>query len=147
MPDPTDVQPVPAKPKRKMQFFLFRLSDEELKKQLDGYTTLKPWQSYRRLSSLLIAFSIILTAGLYGLGAIPLLQLLITMAIYGTLSMFIYRGSRVALIITMVVWTLDKILSLGDPTTAIVVIAWWFIYMKVFYGAYQVEVARRKVTA
>jgi hypothetical protein len=91
----------------------------------------------------------VITAAIAAFGAVPWADAIVSLVVYGLLALFTYRGSRVAIILLMIVWTLDKALQLLDPAVAVTALVWWFAYLKVFLSAFQIETERkkRKVTA
>ena len=122
--------------------FTFGLSPEELKNQVDNYSTLTVFRSYRGLSAILLLLSVSITAmwvaySSYDTSAwIDAFVLLI-------MAYFVYRGSKWAFIAAMIVWTVEKIYAIKiNPSTFLIQIVWWFFYILVFHRGWQVEKAR-----
>lgn len=141
------------KPHRKgfwRSMFDWRMSAEELTEQVDGYATLGITKSYRKLSSMLLLFTVVLTAALGSwLGKMDGYEIVSSVIIYMSLAIFCFRGHRWALVVAMVCWTYEKGYSILHPVSASVggnfltAILWWSIYMSVFWKAFAVERARR----
>jgi len=120
--------------------FRWKLTDEELKYQIENYETLGFWGSSRGVAALFLGFSSIIGLIYFPVtGWLGLLTLL--------LAYFIYRGQKWAMVLTMIVWTLDKFVSIimgfsiqdyGGPN-AVALIFWWAVFMGQFWKAYQVE--------
>lgn len=129
-----------------MSIFSWKMSPEDLRNEVQNYSTLKITQSYRGVSAILILGSMILTAILAAFRVVS------SDAIYGAviylpLAFFIYRGHRWAMIVIMVLWTLEKGYQLysSSTTAPIIPVIWWFIFMDYFVNAFRIELARRKI--
>jgi len=141
-----------ASPQKKASRWSISLGEVELKKQVAGYKTLKFFETYRGISVGLILLSIAITTIFYFVGSVDVYTLIASILIYGIPAIFIYKGNRIALIIVMIFWTIDKgsqligVFSAATPSgfQGYIAIIWWFFYMKYFYGAYQIETARKK---
>jgi len=134
--------------------FDWRMNDQELKEQLDSYSTLGWTRSYRKFSAALLWFSTIITLllvlfNLFGIQPSAVSDV----AIFLVLSWFVYKGHRWALITAMILWTIEKgdqvvqVVS-ADPSHSILFLSgviWWATYMGVFWKAYRVEHARHKL--
>lgn len=129
-----------------MSVFSWKVSDKDLKNQVENYQSLKITESYRGVAALLILASMALTVILVQFGVVE------SDAVYGAIiylpiAFFIWKGHRWAMIAMMILWTIEKgyqlYASIG-VTTPIVPIIWWSIFMHYFYNAYKVEAARRK---
>src|SRR3954469_15907168 len=107
--DASSAEP-PKKAKSSFLSFLawWQVDPQEVQKQVDQYDTLSVWQSARRLSGLLCALSVCLT--LFFGGALGLSQstILSEVVIWGVLGLFMYRGSRWAFVLGMLLWTFKK---------------------------------------
>jgi len=122
----------------------WKISGDELKKQIDNYGTLKITKSYRGISFLIIfvilALSVILA--IFGVGDTS--TILYSLIIYVPVLIFVYKGHRWAIIAMMVLWTLEKGVMLYDGG-GIMQIIWWLIVMPFFWKALQVENERKKI--
>lgn len=110
----------------------------QLTKQIQEYKTLKVFKSYKGIASLLILGSVVLTTIFRSYIAL----------IYLPVAFFVYKGKKLAIILMMIAWTLDKsyqlIFTELNTTQFLFVILWWSIFMKYLYGAYKVEKLRSK---
>lgn len=125
----------------------WRISKEELKNQVDNYDTLG-FGSVRRVSVILIVASIIMSLVFVVVGwTSP--SVLIDILLWIILAIFVNKGSRWAIIITMIYWTISKgaqIVS-GEFNSAKIIfsVIFWGIFMSAFWQTYQVERARKKL--
>lgn len=118
----------------------FGLEKKELLNQLNLYETLNFSKSARKISAGLLILSSVLT-----LFFAP--NFIFDSLILLTLSFFVYRGSKRAIIVAIIYWTFAKLLQLfEDPEMFFVIFLWWSAYMHSFWSAYQVERAREKLT-
>lgn len=130
--------------KSRKNIFSWKINEEELKNQIDNYNTLKINKSYRGISALFLLTSLGFTILISFLGYYPLEDVLFNLIIYFPILFFIYKGHRWAIILLMVLWTLDKgyqIIQLGN----ILPLLWWAIVFPFFYKALRVENERRKL--
>jgi hypothetical protein len=138
--------PEPEKKSAFSTFLWWKVSEAELEKQIDGYSTLGVRQSARGASLCLCLLSVTITvlfgrmlgfsAGIVGFEVVLWLSLGFSM----------YGGQRWAFGLAMAFWTLEKGLALFGATggAPVVQLIWWAIYMKAFYLGYQVETRRRE---
>lgn len=124
-------------------WFLFWLvPDEEIQEQVNNYDSYGVFKSARGWSMLLLILSstvslaFILFTDTNAAGLIDAILFLI-------LGIFIYKGQRWALIVTMILWTLEKFYVV-ITVQRIGAIIWWGFYMRIFYLAYKVESVRAK---
>lgn len=131
-----------------MSIFSWKVSEEDLKKQVENYNTLKLTESYRGIAALLVLGSMILTVLLAKFGVIDY-SAVYSPIIYLPIAFFIYKGQKWAMITIMILWTLEKgyQLYISGGSSPIVTIIWWFLFMVYFYNAFKVELARRKLTS
>jgi len=129
-----------------MSIFSWKISDDELKTQVEQYDKLKITESYRGIAALLILGSMVLTVILAKLGVVDY-EAVYGSIIYVPLAFFVWKGHRWALIAMMILWTIEKGYQLVESggTSPIVPIIWWAIFMGYFVNAFKVEIARRKV--
>lgn len=127
----------------------WEISPEELEGQVENYKTLKITKSARGLSFLLCVASSIITLifiAFFNMDKTGFVDVIL----FIVLGFFIYKGQRWAIIITMILWTIEKALLIYEPitksnysTTSFLQIAWWCLYMHAFYVALKVENLRR----
>lgn len=120
----------------------WRQDQDELRKQVENYNSLKINKSYRGISTLLIIFSAFLTLGLSltGWSDIPFDEAILTAAVYLTLAYFIYKGKKWVMIGMMIVWTFEKAYQLfiyGFSANPVFIFIWWIIFMRYLFSAYQ----------
>ncbi len=129
--------------------FWWIIDPAELKKQVDHYKTLKITQSARGISLLLFGASAIITA--------LMVEFLnhnrwayVDSVVFLILGGFIYFGYRWAMILGMVLWTLEKLLQLAPMVRHGVgpslpgIFIFWAVFMHAMFLAFRVEQARRK---
>ncbi|MEX2054018.1 MAG: hypothetical protein WD883_00520 [Candidatus Colwellbacteria bacterium] len=130
---------------KKESAWSWRISDEDLKNQVDNYSSLKITESYRGV--LVLVFSaIVVLSTLLGVFTdyVSLGAAVLGTVIYVFLLAFVYKGHRWAIIALMVLWTLDKAASVIE-FGRITPLFWWFLLMPILYRALRVENERRKV--
>jgi len=119
----------------------WRVGEDELKKQVDQYNTLKITQSARGISLLFLMLSFGLTC-LFIIFSTQEYLNIIAIVVFLILGFFIYRGHRWAMISVMILWTIEKAYSfLSSPLPSII---FWCLYMHEFYLAYKVETIRKR---
>jgi hypothetical protein len=130
-----------------MSIFSWKISEEEMKTQVENYNNLKITQSYRGISALLILGSMVLTVLLAKFGVISY-DAIYSSIIYLPIAFFIWKGHRWAMIAMMILWTFEKGYQLyaSGGTSPIVPIIWWAIFMGYFVNAFKIELARKKLT-
>jgi len=128
------------------------MNEEQLKYQIKNYNTVGFLNTPRKVAVAVMIFlailsSIFLMPGLSPLGILDTILILI-------LAFFVYRGSKQAIMITMIYWALARSLQFFDifssaesfnAVNALVFIIFWAIIMAVFWKAYQVEKEREKI--
>lgn len=120
----------------------WRIGKEELKQQLEGYDSLKIYQSARGISLIALLFSAAVTL-IFIVGGMSEPASLFDVILFTTFGFFIFKGQRWAAVAAMVLWSIEKLLSLtSGSTNVIMIIVWWASYMHVFYLSYKVEVMR-----
>ncbi len=129
-----------------MSIFSWKVSEEDMKTQVNNYKSLKITESYRGISALLVLGSMVLTVLLAKFNVISY-DAVYGSIIYVPLAYFIYKGHKWALIAIMILWTLEKGYQLYTGGTSVIVpIIWWAIFMGYFVNAFKVELARKKTT-
>lgn len=121
---------------------------DELAWQVRNYETLNIWHASRKIATLALLFSCLLTTILIlfanwdSSASIDVILMLI-------IAFFIYKGHRWAMIAAMIYWTFAKFYgmylsySAGSTPNPLLAILWWTLYMHAFYVAYKVEQFRR----
>ncbi len=128
--------------------FNWKLSEEELKYQIDSYKDLKISQSYRGISTIIIIISIALSF-LFATIAPERLMISEAMAgavLYGLIAFFVYRGSKWALITMIILWTIEKGYQIYIGVNPIISLFWWFLFVQYFYFALVVELKKEKLS-
>ena len=130
-----------------MSIFSWKISEVEMKNQIENYNKLKITESYRGISALLILGSMILTVLLAKFNVVSY-DAVYGSIIYLPIAFFIWKGHRWAMIAMMILWTFEKGYQLyaSGGTSPIIPIIWWAIFMGYFVNAFKVELARRKLT-
>ena len=136
-----------AKEKTKLEkFFSLDIDDEELKKQITNYNTLKINESYRGISALIIlAISVMSIAMAYSLRdqLESVSSAIFGISVYLLVGYFVYKGSKKAMMIAMLLWTSDKLLFIfqsGNLGVGLfVVFFFWFVVIRFFWRALEVE--------
>lgn len=131
-----------------MGIFSWKISEEDLKNQLENYNSLKITKSYKGIAALLILGSMVLTVVLAKFEVIPY-DAVYGSIIYLPIAFFIYKGHKWAMIGIMILWTLERGYGLfsSDGSGFIITIFWWFFFMSYFYNALKVELARKRLVA
>jgi len=132
-----------------MSIFSWKISEEDMKTQVENYNNLKITESYRGISALLILGSMILTVVLAKFDVVSY------DAVYGAiihlpLAFFIWKGHRWAMIVMIALWTFEKgyhVYATAGESSPIVAIIWWAIFVGYFVNALKVEIARKKIIA
>ena len=123
----------------------WQTDEHELEKQVAQYDTLTITQSARGTSMLCCVFSVAVTTLFGSYLGLTSGTIIGEAAMWSTVAFFMWRGHQWAFIAGMVLWTLEKGLSLTSTTTGgapIVQFFWWAAYMSAFMLAFRVE--RRK---
>ena len=130
----------------------WRIDQTELDSQVEQYDSLRFTRSMRGASVLCLGFSIAITVGFIVLGWLDLAAY-VDVGLMGLLALFIYLGHRWAMLLAMVLWTLEKIMTLvggfgphqvgGGAVVSQLI--WWCVYMHAFYFAFRIEQKRRAI--
>jgi len=118
----------------------------ELEIQLQEYRTL-PWhRSFRKLSMVLLLFMALAPLLLVALTSRAFLGVLPISLVYTLLAIFVGKGSRRAVEVAMLVFTLGRIAGVAATFVNLLTwginLAWWLFFMERFWKAYRVEQAR-----
>jgi hypothetical protein len=139
--------------------FSWRLDPDELKKQADEYASLKIYKSYRGIAVLLTAGWVLLTKFSSLIHWVPNNKFIISLFIYEDISVFsillytiviyfLYRGKKWAIIVAMILQTLNSGYALINSIASrnvdlifwLMILFWWSLFMKYLFGAYKVRV-------
>ena len=127
-----------------INLFSWKISNEEIKRQVDNYDNLRITESFRGTSVLLILGSIILTIVLAIFNVISYSTLLYGVIMYLPIAYFIWRGHRWAIITAICLWTLDKGYQFFTVSSGYVpIIIWWVLFASCFYNTLRIENIRR----
>jgi hypothetical protein len=118
----------------------------ELETQIQEYRTLPWYRSYRKISAVLVLF----WAGFRLFFAVMLrldvAALLVALAVYVGLAIFVVRGVRISMMAAMVLFTLDRIAAIASSFVNPLVwgfsLAWWLYFTERFWKAFRVEQLR-----
>ena len=136
-----------------LTLFKWKLNKQDLQYQVDNYKSLNIFSSARKLSATIILLFMLPSVFLLYLIAtegegLPI-EIIITVIgiilLDLLLIVLIYKGNRVAIIIMMIIWTLDKVVQLLSGVNFFIVAAFWAIVMTILTSAYEVEQARRVI--
>jgi len=131
----------------------WEIGPEELEGQVENYNTLKVTKSARGLSFLcLIVSSVITLTVILTTNIVDKSSGIIEVILFLILGFFIYKGQKWAIIVTMVLWTVEKFAWVYEALnknnynySLFIHILWWCLYMHVFYIALKVENLRSKI--
>jgi len=118
----------------------------ELETQIQEHRTLPWYRSYRKISGVLVLF----WAGFRLFFAVMLrldvAALLVALAVYVGLAIFVVRGVRISMMAAMVLFTLDGIAAIASSFVNPLVwgfsLAWWLYFAERFWKAFRVEQLR-----
>lgn len=124
--------------------FKWRVDEETLKKQLNNYNN---FCSAKNVAAIFVAFF----GGVTGL-LLNIYSVIhwINFLFYIVFALLIFLGLRWAIILIMVIWTLDGGMNIadhflsGDSWKVIWTGFWWAVGMKLMWRAFCVEMARKK---
>jgi len=139
-------------------FLWWKIAADTVDKQIQQYKILKIYQSYKGIAALLIVGWVVLTDVLALMNWVPRNKFIVSLFIYERVEFFsillyfllaflIYKGKKWAMIVAMILITIDRgfalfhSISLGvvDTIFWVMIIFWWCVFMKYFYGAYNIE--------
>lgn len=128
----------------------WKIDAEDLKKQIDGYDTLKITETYRGIAVLVVGSLLTLSLVLGYFGILTSLEdVLFSLVLYIPALFFVYKGHKWAIITLLILWTIEKvgtlIYSLQAGYSPISSIIWFLIVAPIIYKAYVVERERTKV--
>jgi hypothetical protein len=137
------------KPKANYGWITFwEFNKEEIDNQVNNYTTLKIYKSFKGISFLLLILSSIVSAifavtGFAGADYATFIDVAIMLII----GFFVFKGFRWAIVGAIILWTLEKVIIIFDSgfsASPIIQVLWWAIYLHYFIGALKVENQRKK---
>ena len=129
----------------------WKISEGELKHQVENYNKLKITQSYRGIAVLIMLgiFALSLIISWVYPDVIPTGSLLAELIIFAPILYFVYKGHRWAIITLIFLYTLEKIgslyLQIEAGESPVMSIIWWLIIMPYFWKALRIENGRKKV--
>ncbi|OGE74344.1 MAG: hypothetical protein A3I07_02740 [Candidatus Doudnabacteria bacterium RIFCSPLOWO2_02_FULL_42_9] len=126
---------------KKNKVGLLRLSEDEIRIQVDKYNDLKFRQSYRGISVILLILSLIITLIGFLRGSIDVMTAGLALVIYLPLAYFIFKGKKAAMIIALVIITLDKAYQISQVPNPFILV-WWAIFAIYLSRSYLVEKSR-----
>lgn len=116
----------------------WHVDPKQLEVQVENYKVLSVIQSYRGLAALLV-----LAGGIF-----EILRGALVAIIFIPIAYLIYRGNKAALVVTMLLFTLNIVIGFlildSSVNGMMMVIIIWLLVMKYLYGAYRVERIRSK---
>jgi hypothetical protein len=135
---------------KKKRWWSWRIDETELKNQVENYNTLKITESYRGISVLIISACLGLSflLSVFRVYSDPI-GMIWVIVIYLPILFFIYKGHRWAIVLSMAMWTFDKVyqfyeIGQSGSGNVIMPILWWLFIMPYFWKALRVENERRK---
>ena len=128
----------------------WKIDEDDLKKQIDGYDTLKVTETYRGSAVLLVGGLLTLSLVLAYFGIFTSLEdVLFSLVLYIPLLFFVYKGHKWAIITLLILWTIEKVFTLiysvQEGYSPIGSIIWFLAVAPIIYKAYVVERERTKV--
>jgi hypothetical protein len=124
-------------------FKWWSIEAQELQEQENKYSELKITESYRG-RAFLVVLTLCLISIVYGLVLI-VPSAYITGLLVASLSIFIYKGFRWAMLLVMIIWTIEKAIAfLSSPWLSI---SLWVLVMGPLFKAWKLEGIRRQKTA
>lgn len=133
------------------KFFSLHIDKEELQNQLANYDTLHVNKAYRKISALIIMIiAVVSLLGLYydQMVEISSAAIALSLLIYFLVAFLINKGNRFAIMLAIIIWTLEKAVQLyqiQDFNIRIMILLFWFIIVRFFWRAFEVELARQKI--
>ena len=133
--------------------FWWQIDKEDVKKQAENYNSLKLTNSSKGIASLLLIGSLVLSFIFSFIGWVSLEDVIISAVIYLPIIFFVYKGNRLAIVVMMIAWTIEKTFSLFtrvstnfNASTLLITLAWWAIVMNPLYESFKVEQLRKRAT-
>ena len=132
--------------------FDWRIDPEELPRQIIEYRTLRWTESYRKIAGALWLLTLLVTSTIgQWLTKLTVEEVMTGDTLYAALAIFCFRGHRWAFLVSMILWTFEKVYNVttadyGAPVFRLFwAILWWALYLGVFWKAFDVERKRRVV--
>jgi len=133
-------------------FFWWKIDKEEVKKEAEDYESLKILDSAKGIASLLLIGSLILTVFVSFFGVLPVEDAIFGVIVYLPIIFFVYKGNRLAIIVMMIFWTIERFVSpfIAASTNfefyrLMISLVWWAAVMAPLYSAFRVEQLRKKI--
>ena len=119
----------------------WKITEKEMENQIKNYSILGVSRSYHKLSALIFflifSFSTVITVSV---NILSFTQALPALLFYFVISIFAYKGNKWAIILIMIIFTLEMTFKIVDSSMLkISPFLWWFLIMPTFYKAYIVE--------
>lgn len=135
--------------------FEWNMDEKQLKYQIENYNKAGFFSAPRKLATILMIFFAILNLVFMTVGWVSPLVWIDTVSIL-TLAFFVYKGSKIAIILAMVYWTFSQgynfvnrisVAGVGELNiyNVLLHIIWWSVVMALFWQAYQVERERKRL--
>jgi len=96
---------------KKQSLLSWRISKEELDKQVNQYFQLKSHQSFRGISTLILSFGLLVSTIISVFLSIPSIDILFGVAIGAILIYFVYNGHRWAMVASILYFTANVLMS------------------------------------
>lgn len=139
------------------QLMWWKINSNTLENQIQQYKSLKIYESYKGIAAMLIGGRILLSELVLLIQWVPDNNFIISflrrdfglvgLFFYLFLAIFVFKGKKWALLIMMVIETINSGFSLFRSSSLegsfwLMIIFWWSIFMKMLYTSYRVEVER-----
>jgi len=135
----------------------FKVDQVEMSKQIQEYSTLKLFQSYRKRAGIMLLIPLALVIVLTINGQYDLVKLAINSIMWTTLIVFVSLGHRWAMLLGIIIFSLnsgfiiinDTLKKVTDETyqrnwvVLTIAILAWFFFVRLLYRAYLVEKHRK----
>ena len=130
----------------------WRISKEELDKQVNQYDKLKAYQSFRGISALILSFGLIAGTAVSLLVGVSSIEVLFLAFIQVVFIYFIYKGHRWAMVVAILAFTANIVMSAFErsiagnftTTSVFLVSIVWLLIVGYLVKAIRIENHRRK---
>ena len=126
----------------------WKFSDDEIRSEVNNYDSKKRFRhSYTMASVMFIGFIIFSTLTFSFISGSPTLLNYIEIFIWIVFAYFIYKGNKIIIICSIVLWTIDKVTQLyyglnadrWTPSSILSPIFFWYLFTGILYRTYKVE--------